>query len=154
MCYKYTIHIYWLLLMRFTIHIFTFFCHPEASQKYVLEQFTFKICPEIRTFACWLGYVFLYQLFIFFSNKEQLFWNNFHLEQLLMSEINNWYKNIWSTCWKCKSWTSRQHLKVVKLSVILILRLKWIVLKKNVSLLFSVKPSKTTSFHQKTHWPS
>ena len=34
---------------------------------------------------------------------------------------------------------------------------KCIVLKKNiinVSLLFSVKPSKTTSFHQERHWPN
>ena len=40
---------------------------------------------------------------------------------------------------------------IVKLSVILILRLKCIALKKdiiNVSLLSSVKPSKTNSFHQ------
>ena len=38
-----------------------------------------------------------------------------------------------------------------------ILRLKCIVLKKNiinVSLLFSVKPSKTISFHQVIQWPS
>ena len=50
------------------------------------------------------------------------------------------------------------HLFNVKLSVILILRwLECIVLKKNiinVSLLFSVKPSKTISFHQVIQWPS
>ena len=46
-------------------------------------------------------------------------------------------------------------IMIFKLSIISILRLKFIALKKknliNVSLLFCVKPSKTTSFHQERH---